>query len=130
MHLPFVLTLMLFLHIIDDFCLQPIVLNKLKQKSWWEQNAPDPLYKNDYKIALLIHSFSWAFSIMLPIAIQMQFQPTRRFYAALIINALLHAWIDDAKANRHAFNLIQDQCLHIFCIIATFIIVYYEQIIF
>ena len=40
---------MIFCHIVDDYYLQGW-LASAKQKSWWETNAPDELYKNDYKI--------------------------------------------------------------------------------
>ena len=55
---------MIFLHIVDDYYLQGW-LASAKQKSWWEQNALDKLYKHDYIMALFMHSFSWAFMIML-----------------------------------------------------------------
>lgn len=58
---------MLFCHIVDDYYLQGI-LASMKQKKWWQENAPDKLYEYDYLIALLMHGFSWAFMIMLPIA--------------------------------------------------------------
>ena len=45
-----VLFAMLFCHIVDDYYLQGI-LASMKQKSWWEANAPVPLYKNDYKMS-------------------------------------------------------------------------------
>ena len=38
---------MLFCHIVDDYYLQGF-LASAKQKSWWEKNNPNPLYKNDY----------------------------------------------------------------------------------
>ena len=63
-----ILLIMLFLHIVDDYYLQGI-LTKLKQKSWWEENAPNKLYKHDYIIALIEHAFSWTFMIMLPFTI-------------------------------------------------------------
>ena len=48
-----IILLMILLHIIDDFVLQPISLSKLKQKSFWELYLKDSeLYKNDY---LAIH---------------------------------------------------------------------------
>ena len=59
------LILMFFLHIVDDFYLQGI-LAKLKQIGWWKKNAPNPLYRYDYIVGLVVHSFSWAFMIMLP----------------------------------------------------------------
>lgn len=62
----FILLCMLFLHIVDDYYLQGW-LASAKQKSWWEKNSPDKLYKHDYLIALFMHSFSWTFMIMLPL---------------------------------------------------------------
>lgn len=53
---------MLFFHLFDDYKLQGILAN-MKQRSWWEKNAPDDLYKNDYIIALIEHAFSWTFMI-------------------------------------------------------------------
>ena len=59
MSIYFILSAMIFLHIIDDYCLQAPCLCDLKQKSFWEKNAPQKLYKNDYLCALLMHSLSW-----------------------------------------------------------------------
>lgn len=63
----FIVLLMIFMHIVDDYYLQGW-LASAKQKKWWEENAPDKLYENDYAWALLMHAFSWSFMIMLPIA--------------------------------------------------------------
>ena len=41
MSIWFILALMIFLHIIDDYVLQAPRLSSLKQKSFWEKNAPD-----------------------------------------------------------------------------------------
>lgn len=50
---------MIFLHILDDFCLQGIMAS-MKQKSWWQKDSvgSQPKYKNDYIAALFAHSFS------------------------------------------------------------------------
>ena len=45
----------------------------MKQKKWWQENAPQKLYKYDYIVALIMHSMSWSFMIMLPIAIGVNF---------------------------------------------------------
>ena len=37
----FMLLLMIFLHIVDDYYLQGI-LASMKQRGWWEKNAPRP----------------------------------------------------------------------------------------
>ena len=65
--------IMLFMHIVDDYYLQGI-LAKMKQRSWWEENAPQEKYKHDYKVALFMHAFSWTFMIMLPLLIVYGFQ--------------------------------------------------------
>ena len=64
----FILMCMVFMHIVDDFYLQGILAN-MKQKSWWEKNAPQEMYKNDYLMALIIHGYSWSFMIHLPIMV-------------------------------------------------------------
>ena len=120
----FILISMIFCHIIDDYYLQGW-LASAKQKSWWIQNAPNNLYKNDYLMALFCHSFSWSFMIQLPVLIY-------SFYAHLfiwniilfIINLIIHAFIDNLKANKFKINLIQDQIIHFIQIIITWIIIF------
>lgn len=114
----YILLFMLFAHVVDDFYLQGI-LAKLKQKSWWEQNHPEPLYRYDYIVGLLMHSFSWSFMIILPILILVQ--PSMYFIClALIANTMGHALIDDLKANKGHINLIADQGCHLLQIIITY----------
>ena len=117
----FVLLSMIFCHIIDDYYLQGL-LASLKQKSWWEKNAPDKLYKNDYIMALIMHSLSWSFIIMLPLAAYNSFNIGWSFIVIFIINALIHGIVDNLKANVKKINLIQDQTIHIIQIILTFVI--------
>ena len=119
MNIWFVLLLMIFLHIVDDYKLQAGVLNNLKQKKFWEENAPDKLYKHDYIWALIMHSFSWSFMIMLPFAYILNFNLNIPFIIIFVLNLITHAIIDDLKANRHAINLIQDQIFHVIQIILT-----------
>lgn len=120
--LIFIFLSMIFLHIIDDYVLQPACLSKLKQKKFWEANAPNKLYKNDYKMALLMHGFSWAFMTMLPIAIYQGFDVGVKFLFAFILNTILHSGIDDTKANKEKINLIADQFIHLIQIAVTFIV--------
>ena len=44
---------MFWLHLIDDFHLQGL-LGNLKQKSWWEKNYPNKLYKDDWEFAYTV----------------------------------------------------------------------------
>ena len=106
----FLLLLMIFLHIVDDYYLQGI-LASMKQKEWWHKTAP----------ALIMHGFSWAFMIMLPIAISMEFQCPIGFIFAFLVNFIVHALVDNMKANERRINLICDQSIHIAQIILTFL---------
>lgn len=117
----FTLFAMIFCHIVDDYYLQGL-LALMKQKSWWEQNASDKLYKYDYIMALIMHSLSWAFMIMLPLAIFNKFEVNVLYGILLTINACIHGIVDNLKANAKKINLITDQSIHIFQICVTFLI--------
>lgn len=116
-----VLILMLFAHIVDDYYLQG-VLAKMKQKSWWENNAPDKSYKYDYVPALICHALSWAVMITLPILFATAWNPHWAVYLMLGVNLAIHASVDDLKANKHKINLIADQSIHFAQIIITWCI--------
>jgi hypothetical protein len=109
---------MIFFHIVDDYYLQGW-LASAKQKTWWEKNAPEKLYKYDYIWALIMHSFSWAFMIMLPIAYVNNFTIGTLFLIIFILNVITHAIIDDLKANVKLTNLWIDQLIHMIQIGAT-----------
>lgn len=117
----FILLTMMFLHIIDDYKLQGI-LASMKQKKWWEeQKEYKELYKYDYLPALILHSFSWTFMIMLPIVFSLNFN-IGWWSIAYIANMIIHAFIDDLKANKFKINLVVDQTIHIVQIIITWLI--------
>ena len=120
----FILLSMIFLHIIDDYKLQG-VLASMKQRKWWrEQKEYKDLYKNDYIMALVEHSFSWTFMIMLPIAFSLNFN-IGWWLVAYIINFTIHAFVDDLKANKFRINLIIDQLIHLAQIITTWLVFVY-----
>lgn len=110
---------MVFCHIIDDYYLQGW-LASAKQKTWWEKNAPDPLYKHDYICALICHATSWSTSIMLPILIYEKGNLGWIFIAFWLGNILIHSLVDMTKANWKKINLIEDQLCHLAQIIITF----------
>ena len=120
----FILLLMIFLHIWDDFGRQGIMAS-MKQKSWWEkQEEYLPMYRYDYIVALLMHSFSWTFMIMLPIFALNHFEITWGLGSCFCINAIIHALTDNSKANFKEINLVFDQTVHlaqIFCIWLIFV---------
>jgi small-conductance mechanosensitive channel len=111
---------MIFAHIVDDYYLQGI-LAKMKQKSWWEKNAPAELYKYDYIVALFMHAFSWSFMINLPTLLVSNDYILMCIY--MVVNTLIHAWIDNDKANRHHINLITDQICHLIQIVNLWLVI-------
>lgn len=120
--LPFVFLSMIFMHVLDDYVLQG-VLAQMKQKDWWVKNAPDPMYKNDYLMALWMHSLSWSFMIMLPLALYAYCDVGILFVIGFIVNTAIHFIVDDLKANKHCINLWQDQVTHLIQIAVTFAVV-------
>lgn len=109
--------LMMFLHIVDDFYLQGLLIN-MKQKSWWRnQKEYNEMYAHDYIEALFIHSFSWAFMIMLPLLIV--YGDSVGYRIVLVINMIIHMIVDDLKANKKKINLVTDQTIHILQIVIT-----------
>ena len=124
---------MIFLHIVDDYYLQG-VLAKMKQKSWWIDNCKEnyDFYKYDYLAALFAHGFSWSFMITLPITVYSFYfkdflnNPSYVYFwgSCVFLNAILHSWIDNKKANKKFINLVIDQTLHMFQIGMMFILLF------
>lgn len=113
-----ILLSMIFCHIVDDYYLQGW-LASAKQKQWWVNNSPDPMYKYDYLMALFMHSFSWSFMIMLvPTVYIILFGGV---YKPLVFigNVIAHMITDNMKANQKKINLVQDQLIHLIFIVAT-----------
>lgn len=126
-----VLVAMMFCHIIDDYKMQGI-LASMKQKKWWEKNAPDKLYRKDYLMALAEHAFSWTCSIHIPVLIYCLATQTHKdaiiYVVVFLFDWFLHAVIDNAKANQFKINLIQDQLLHIVQIFLTWFVYFLSWI--
>ena len=116
----FIICAMLFMHVLDDYVLQAPCLCNLKQKSFWKKNAPEEQYKKDYIVALIMHSLSWSFMIMLPIALALDFEVGGGFLFFMIFNTVSHAVIDHLKANIKVINLWVDQTCHMVQIAGTF----------
>ena len=119
MFIKIVLFMILF-HIIDDFVLQPVSLSNLKQKKWWEkQKGYSDKYKDDYKVALAIHSISWSIMIHIPLVIMFPSLGQLALLISFIVNAVIHYYIDDLKANKLKINLFEDQMVHFWQICTT-----------
>lgn len=110
---------MVFLHIIADFLVQNDVLIKLKQKKTWEEYNESGRYTYDYIPALLAHSFSWAFITFLPL---LYYKNIILYCITIIVNTVIHAYIDDLKCNKFKINLIEDQLFHLIQISMTLFI--------
>lgn len=117
-----ILLSMLFCHIVDDYYLQGWLASAKQKKYWRELPNYIDMYKYDYIVALIMHSMSWAFMIMLPIAIVNKFDVNIGFFIMYVLNVLIHAFIDNAKANWFVINLVQDQIAHIGQISFTWIL--------
>ena len=115
-----IILFMILFHIIDDFVLQPISLSNLKQKKWWEkQEGYSDKYKDDYKVALAIHSISWSIMIHIPLVIMFPSLGQLALLISFIVNAVIHYFIDDLKANKLKINLFEDQMVHFWQICTT-----------
>ena len=114
-----ILVLMLLGHLVADYTLQGWLADG-KQKSWWRkvfgghEDAVPYKYKYDYKAALFCHSLYWSIFICAP------FFASSWFLVAVVLNTVVHAIVDDLKANQFKINLIQDQLLHLGQILITF----------
>lgn len=131
----YVLWCTILLHLIADYNLQGI-LASLKQKRWWTDQLaklPEPVlleivtkykadpYRHDYIVGLICHSLMWSILTFSPFA----FIVSPKVYSiAVIINTIIHAYIDDLKANKLSINLIVDQLAHLVQILSTGLILY------
>lgn len=112
---------MIFCHILADFNLQGCLAN-LKQKLYWTKYSKK--YRDDWIIALILHSFFWSFAIVIPYIIYYIYNNfnVTIIIIAIIINTIIHSIIDNLKCNKFKINLIQDQLLHLVQIIITWLI--------
>lgn len=122
-----VLLLMFLFDIIDDFVLQPICLSKLKQKRYWieeckKYNLNISKYDTDYITALITHGLSWSIMIHVPLMFLGGIRDDFFLLLSVLFNAVIHAIIDNLKANKLKINLDVDQCLHGLQIVITWIV--------
>ena len=115
--------MMVLLHIIDDFVLQPVCLSKLKQKSFWDEynKESNELYKYDYIMALFIHALSWSIMIHIPIFMCFSAPQDIIYGLSVILWATFHAHVDDLKANKKSISLVFDQSMHFLQIVGLYI---------
>lgn len=109
--------LMLLAHFVADYTLQGWLADG-KQKKWWQKcfggDVP-PKYSHDYVAALVCHALYWSLAVCAPLWWSPLLGP------AVVVNAAIHVWIDDLKANKMKINLTQDQLLHVLQMAVTFV---------
>ena len=120
----FILIVMVFCHTVADYNLQGW-LASAKQKSYWEENASENMYRYDYIMALIMHSISWSSMIMFPLMIYQLYTANSLImtFIIFIANIFLHAHIDNMKAKGRQINLVQDQLIHLVSIFGRWFLV-------
>lgn len=81
-------------------------------------------------IALAEHSFMWSFLVCLPLLGYMGmtsgWNEAGWLFSALVgFNTVIHAMVDNEKANKGTFNLIQDQLVHFVQIWASWMLLFH-----
>ena len=120
----FILIVMVFCHTVADYNLQGW-LASAKQKSYWEENASENMYRYDYIMALIMLSISWSSMIMFPLMIYQLYTANSLImtFIIFIANIFLHAQIDNMKANGKQISLVQDQLIHLVNIFGSWFLV-------
>ena len=115
----FTILFMLLMHLVADYTLQGWLADG-KQMSWWkrqfggfEDSIVPKKYRYDYIAALVCHSLYWSILICIP------FYASPIVWVAVLVNTVVHAIVDDLKANRKKLNLIEDQLIHAVQIVGT-----------
>lgn len=105
---------MMLAHFVADFTLQGILAD-LKQRRWWQKKVQGDLdrskYRDDYIVALFVHSMYWSACVVAPFAFT-GYVGTTCWSVLFAINSVIHAGVDHLKANERDLNLVQDQCIH------------------
>lgn len=113
-----IFALMLLGHFVADYTLQGWLADA-KRKAWWEKcfdwDVPDK-YGRDYICALFCHALYWSLIVCLPLAAL----DAPAYFAMSLVQGVIHAIIDDLKANKSALNLCQDQALHLVQVASVF----------
>ena len=112
---------MIICHILADYNFQGNLAN-FKQKLYWTKYSKK--YRDDWIIALILHSFFWSFSILIPYIVYYIYYHHNLtiIIITIIVNTIIHSIVDDLKCNRFKLNLTQDQLLHLIQIIITWFI--------
>lgn len=121
-----IILLTVLAHIVEDFHLQGIMAS-MKQKSWWseqfakvsaeqpDREMPDIMrkYGKDYIVVLILHGIEWSICVSLPALVLGDISTSWHMAVVTVVAmGLIHAMVDDMKANARFINLWQDQLIH------------------
>ena len=115
-----ILLKMLFMHCIGDYILQGDFLSAAKRKSFWIDKTNEKTNSLEHYVILFIHAYIWAFCITLPL---FNLISSIKIILSIVINCILHMYIDNLKANKKVITLLTDQLLHLSQIIVTYLLV-------
>lgn len=112
---------MLLLHVVTEFVLQPVALLRIKQKTYWEQPERPNGGKDTSAMAIAINAILWSVMIMLPL---MYYSTEGDLILLLVflVNMLVHAYIDEYTTNRHKLTFVTAQSLYLLQLIITFLV--------
>ena len=112
---------MLLLHVVAEFVLQPVALLRLKQKTYWEQPEHPNGGKDASAMAIALYAILWSVMIMLPL----MYYSTEGDLILLLVflfNMLAHAYIDEYATNRHKLSFVMSQSLYLLQLTITFLV--------
>ena len=112
------LLIMIFLGIVDEFYFQG-KLENLKNKYGLGYGESEK-NKDDWKTALLIHSFSWTFMIHFPI-LYLGGITILHLILSFVINIFVHAILDHLATNVGKISYSTSYMGHLFQITMTFV---------
>ena len=104
--------IMLLLHIVAEFVLQPVCLSRLKR---------DTTHKDTAEMAIAISAIMWATMIMIPL----MYYSTEGDLVLLLVflaNFGLHTMIDGYYTNRQKISFVTTQCLYLMLVAITFLL--------
>ena len=113
--------LMLLLHVLAEFILQPLALCKLKKKSFWEQPERQNGGTEASCMAITINSIMWTIMIMLPL---MCCSLVEDLFILLVflVDMAIHAFVDEYFTNRQMLTFATTQSIYLAQITLTFLV--------
>lgn len=131
MKLLLILFMMIFIHyLFDIFSLN--VIEKYKNKEYFEKTFPKKMCKYDYINYLITDSYLWSMSILLPIIININGHITWASFMGIIVNGIIRGIIEDLRINKKIINIFSANICYIFQIFVTesIYVLFYRNVLF